>query len=113
MLVNKVINLTMNGAIQQLTTTGIFTPKFVIKNPIGNDPVEIGHTNDSNTLPVALTAANSLYTLDGGESVTIGEDNRSYWVGENYLLNHWVAKGTNTQVLKITYVARRDNGTPA
>ena len=93
---------------------GTFTPRFIIRNPIGSaGNMFIGHTNSSNTIPATLTSANCLYELVPGDSVEIGEDNRSYWIGENYILSHWFVKGTASDVCKVTYVTRRTAATPS
>lgn len=114
MLANEVINLTLTGAIQALSSTGIFTPRFIIRNPSGSaGNMLIGATSATNVTPATLTSANCLYELVPGDSVEIGEDNRSYWIGENYILSHWFVKGTASDVCKVTYVTRRTAATPS
>lgn len=93
---------------------GTFTPRFLIRNPAGSaGNMLIGATNSSNVIPATLTSANCLYELVPGESAEIGEDNRSYWIGENYILSHWFVKGTASDVCKVTYVVRRNAATPS
>ena len=93
---------------------GIFTPKFLIRNPVGSGGnMLIGATSATNVTPATLTSANCLYELAPGDSAEVGEDNRSYWIGENYILSHWFVKGTASDVCKVTYVTRRTAATPS
>lgn len=111
MLINKGINITLNGNIQQVTSSGIATCKMVFVNT-GSNTLWIGHTASNNTAPTTLDDTHCEYSLAPGVSVTIGQEERSYWIGENYILSHWYVKGTNTQTCRVTYVGRRTSADP-
>ena len=113
MLAQQVIILTMSGSIQQLSTTGIFTRNFVIQNDAASAAdMYIGHTPSTNVLPTTLDATTALYILSPGMSVEINESPRSQTKGEEYILSHWVVKGTASDKCRVTYVTRRTAATP-
>lgn len=91
---------------------GTFTPFFEIINATGNDPIYIGTTDDSDTLPSALTADTSVYTIAGGASKTVGDEVIGQMIGEQYILSHWVVKGTSGNKIKVVYTKRRTAATP-
>lgn len=111
MLINKGISIALTGSIQQVSSTGIPTPKMVFYND-GSATVYIGHTDDTNHAPSSLDATHNEYALAPGASVTIGQEERSFWIGENYILSHWYVKGTSGQTCHVTYVGRRTSADP-
>lgn len=92
--------------------TGIFTPSFEIFNPTGNDVVYVGCTDESNNLPETLDDDTSVMTIAAGESWKVTEESPSFWLGEQYVLSHWVVKGTSGNEIKVVYTKRRANAEP-
>lgn len=117
MLYNRGFRVGLNGSIQQITSTGTAVVKVTFTAPASNaGNVYIQHTNPNSTppwaIPATIDADNSVYELTPGQSVVIGTENVSWYLGEKYILSHWYVKGTSGDKLRVAYVGQQWQGTP-
>jgi len=114
MLVQQSLVVTLNGSVNQFSSTGIFSPNVLIQADASNaGDVYIACSTTANAAPSNITAANAAYILAPGESVQLNENNLAYWTGEMWILSHWYAKGTASDVVRVSYTVRRTSATPS
>lgn len=111
--IKKVINLTLNGSVQRLTTDAtIWVESFELQSANANaGAIFVGREINASSLPASVTKSTSIYDLPtAGSSVKVTYLDRDLnrGGGEQTQLSRYCVQGTNTDVLHIVYDEREN-----